>query len=51
MFKKFELDDKILKEILLSLYYPVCPYEFSVLGVDILGNIYEKFLGKTIVKE
>ncbi|HRX63832.1 MAG TPA: N-6 DNA methylase [Candidatus Absconditabacterales bacterium] len=50
VFKRFELDDKILKKILLSLYYPVCPYEFSVLGVDILGNIYEKFLGKTIVK-
>jgi adenine-specific DNA-methyltransferase len=33
------------------LYYPACPYEFSVLGVDILGNIYEKFLGKTLVKE
>ena len=51
IFKKFELDDKILKQILLSLYYPACPYEFSVLGVDILGNIYEKFLGKTLVKE
>lgn len=51
IFKKFELDDKILKKILLSLYYPACPYEFSVLGVDILGNIYENFLGKTLVKE
>lgn len=51
IFKKFELDDKILKQILLSLYYPACPYEFSVLWVDILGNIYEKFLGKTLVKE
>lgn len=51
IFKKFELDDKILKQILLSLYYPSCPYEFSVLWVDILGNIYEKFLGKTLVKE
>jgi len=40
-----------IKKILLSLYYPACPYEFSVLGVDILGNIYEKFLGKTLVKE
>lgn len=51
IFKKFELDDKILKKILLSLYYPECPYEFSVLGVDILGNIYEKFLGKILVKD
>ena len=42
------VDDKILKNIVDNLYYPECPYEFSVLPVEILGNIYEKFLGKTI---
>ena len=42
------VDDKILKSIIDDLYYPECPYEFSVLPVEILGNIYEKFLGKTI---
>jgi hypothetical protein len=31
-----------------SLYYPESPYEFSVLPADILGQIYERFLGKTI---
>jgi hypothetical protein len=31
-----------------SLYYPDSPYEFSVLPADILGQIYERFLGKTI---
>ncbi|MDR1483407.1 MAG: N-6 DNA methylase, partial [Planctomycetaceae bacterium] len=43
-----KIDDKILSNIITNLYYPDCPYEFSVLPVEILGNIYEKFLGKTI---
>jgi adenine-specific DNA-methyltransferase len=43
-----KIDDKILSNIIVNLYYPDCPYEFSVLPVEILGNIYEKFLGKTI---
>ncbi|MEA3476470.1 MAG: N-6 DNA methylase [Candidatus Cloacimonadota bacterium] len=42
------IDDKVLKSILMYLYYPESPYEFSVLPADILGNIYEQFLGKTI---
>ncbi|MFN7342374.1 MAG: N-6 DNA methylase, partial [bacterium] len=29
-------------------YYPESPYEFSVLPADILGSVYERFLGKTI---
>jgi type I restriction-modification system DNA methylase subunit len=42
------LDDKILKDILKNLYYPDSPYEFSVLPSDILGQVYEQFLGKVI---
>jgi type I restriction-modification system DNA methylase subunit len=42
------IDDKVLKTIIGSLYYPISPYEFSVLGVEILGNVYEQFLGKVI---
>jgi len=42
------VDDDILKYILKSLYYPDSPYEFSVLGADILGQVYERFLGKVI---
>lgn len=42
------LDDKPLKEILRNLYYPESPYEFSVLPVVILGQVYEQFLGKVI---
>jgi len=43
-----KIDDRVLKEIFKHLYYPDSPYEFSVLGGDILGNVYEQFLGKVI---
>ncbi|HBD95097.1 MAG: hypothetical protein A2015_02370 [Spirochaetes bacterium GWF1_31_7] len=43
-----KIDDKILSTIIKGLYYPECPYEFSILPIEILGNIYEQFLGKTI---
>ena len=42
------LDDKVLKDIIVHLYYPDSPYEFSVLPADILGSVYEQFLGKVI---
>jgi len=43
-----KIDDRVLKTIIQNLYYPKSPYEFSVLGVEILGNVYEQFLGKVI---
>ncbi len=42
------VQDKTLCTIINELYYPVCQYEFSVLPVEILGSIYEQFLGKII---
>jgi type I restriction-modification system DNA methylase subunit len=42
------IDDKDLKYILNTLYYPQSPYEFSVLPAEILGNVYEQFLGSVI---
>ena len=42
------IDDKVIKEIIKNLYYPDSPYEFSVLSADILGQVYEQFLGKVI---
>ncbi len=42
------IDDKPLKDMLRSLYYPDSPYEFSVLPAEILGQVYEQFLGKVI---
>ena len=43
-----KIDDDVLKEIVQNLYYPDSPYEFSVLPADILGQVYEQFLGKVI---
>jgi type I restriction-modification system DNA methylase subunit len=45
---ELKIDDNPLKEIFKNLYYPDSPYEFSVLGTDILGHVYEQFLGKVI---
>lgn len=43
-----EVDDKVLQNVIEGLYYPDSPYEFSVLTADILGQVYEQFLGKVI---
>lgn len=42
------IDSKVIKNIVQELYYPLSPFEFSVLPADILGHVYEQFLGKTI---
>ncbi len=31
-----------------NLYYPDSPHEFSVIGIEILGEVCEQFLGKVI---
>lgn len=41
------VDDKVLKEIISGLYYPA-PYVFREIPSDILGQVYERFLGKVI---
>jgi SAM-dependent methyltransferase len=43
-----QIDDSVLKPVVRRLYYPESPYEFSVLAPDILGQVYEQFLGKVI---
>lgn len=45
---EISIDNKVIKSIISELYYPICPYEFSVLSVEILGSAYEQFLGKQI---
>jgi hypothetical protein len=45
---ELKIDDATLKDIIKRLYYPDCPYEFSVLPAEILGQVYEQFLGKVI---
>ncbi len=45
---KLKVDDEPLRVIIESLYLPN-PYEFSVIPADILGQVYERFLGKVII--
>jgi len=42
------VDDKLLKSIIRDLYYPESPYVFDAIPPDILGQVYEQFLGKVI---
>ena len=42
-----KVSDNILKDIIKSLYYPA-PYQFNQMPADILGSVYERFLGKVI---
>ena len=43
-----DLDDKVLRDLFRGLYYPDCSYVFSIISADILGQVYEQFLGKVI---
>lgn len=45
---ELRLDDRVVKQMIRRLYYPESPYEFSVVSADILGQVYEQFLGKVI---
>jgi type I restriction-modification system DNA methylase subunit len=46
---RLALDDKVLRQIIGRLYYPESPYEFSILPAEVLGQVYEQFLGSVIV--
>jgi type I restriction-modification system DNA methylase subunit len=43
-----EIDSHLLAKIIENLYFPQCIYKFDVIDVDLLGSIYERYLGKTI---
>ena len=45
---KLSIGDKPLRDIIKRLYYPISPYVFSKIPTEILGQVYEKFLGKVI---
>jgi SAM-dependent methyltransferase len=46
---RLAVDDKVFKPILQSLYFAHgSPYHFGVMPVEILGTVYERFLGKVI---
>jgi len=45
---KLKIDDARLKAIFKRLYYPESSYQFSHFPADILGQVYEQFLGQVI---
>lgn len=45
------ISNKILKEIILKLYYPESPYDFSKISIEILGQIFELYLSKKIIQQ
>lgn len=42
------IDDEPLQTIVTRLYWPGGPYAFAAMPADILGQVYERFLGKVI---
>ena len=45
----FQLDEHVFGQICESLSYANSPYDFNAIPIHILGSIYERFLGKTII--
>lgn len=45
--QSLEIEDRVLKDIIKDLYYP-SPYAFTYIPTEILGSVYERFLGKVI---
>jgi type I restriction-modification system DNA methylase subunit len=46
--EEIKIDSDVLAHIIERLYPPKSPYRFDVMGVELLGSIYERYLGKTI---
>jgi hypothetical protein len=46
--RRVTVGDEPLKTIIRELYDPDSPYEFSAVPLEILGQVYERFLGKEI---
>jgi len=46
--EKIIIDDKVLCDIIKEMCYPISPFQFDIIEPEILGRIYEKFLGSKI---
>ena len=45
---EIRISDDVLSAIISELYYPQSPYTFAVVETEVLGEIYEQFLGEAI---
>ncbi|MEK6652006.1 MAG: TaqI-like C-terminal specificity domain-containing protein, partial [Nitrospirota bacterium] len=46
--ERADIDSGLLAEIIENLYFPKSRYRFDAIGVELLGSIYERYLGSTI---
>jgi len=46
--EKADVDSNLLADIIEKLYFPESRYRFDAIGVELLGSIYERYLGSTI---
>lgn len=46
---RLKIDDEPLRSIINKLYFPESPYAFEMIPPEVLGQVYEQFLGKVIV--
>ena len=46
--EEIKIDSEVLARIIDRLYPSQSPYRFDVIGVELLGSIYERYLGSTI---
>jgi len=45
--ERLDLSDEVFQKLVASMYFPA-PYRFDVVAVELLGSIYERFLGQEI---
>lgn len=45
--ERLQLPDEVFQQLVADLYFPA-PYRFDVIGADVLGSVYERFLGREI---
>ncbi|MGD7197265.1 Eco57I restriction-modification methylase domain-containing protein [Ralstonia pseudosolanacearum] len=48
---EIHITDAVLHGVIAELYYPQSPYTFAVVETEVLGEIYEQFLGEEITIE
>jgi hypothetical protein len=46
--ERLEVSDEVIQAFIESLYFPYSPYRFDVIDVDLLGSVYERFLGQEL---
>jgi hypothetical protein len=46
--ERLEVSDGLFQRIIEGLYPPKSPYRFNIIGLDLLGSVYERFLGMEV---